>query len=50
MVRDILAVPATGAGVERQFSKSGKVETTYRARINPITTSDIMIYKDYLKR
>jgi len=26
MVRDILAVPATGAGVERQFSKSGKVE------------------------
>jgi len=50
MVRDILAVPATGAGVERQFSKSGKVETAYRARINPITTSDIMMYKDYLKR
>jgi hypothetical protein len=27
MVRSTLAVPATGAGVERQFSRSGKVET-----------------------
>ena len=50
MVGDILAVSATRAGVKCQFSKSGKVETTYRACINLITTTDIMMYKDYLKR
>ena len=50
MVRDILAVPATGAGVERQFSKSGKVETKLRARIDPVTTCESMMYKDMLVR
>ena len=41
MVRDNLAVPATGAGVEREFSCSGRViETVYK----------IVIYKIYLKR
>lgn len=41
MVRDTLAVPATGAGVEREFSCSGRViETVYK----------IVIYKNYLKR
>ena len=50
MVRDILAVPATGAGVERQFSKSGKVETKLRARIEPITTCESMMYTDMLTR
>jgi hypothetical protein len=48
MVRDIFAVPATGAGVERQFSKSGKVETKLRARIEPVTTCESMIYIDML--
>ena len=38
MVQDILAVPATGAGAERQFTKLGKVETKLRARIEPVTT------------
>lgn len=50
MVRDIFAVPGTGAGVERQFSRSGKVETKLRARIHPKTTCEIMMYKDYLSR
>ena len=50
MVRDILAVPATGAGVERQFSKSGKFETKLRARIGPVTTCESMMYKDMLVR
>ena len=50
MVRDILAVPATGAGVERQFNKSGKVETKLRARIDPVTTCESMMYKDMLVR
>ena len=41
MVRDTLAVPVTGAGVEREFSCSGRViETVYK----------IVIYKNYLKR
>ena len=50
MVRDVFAVPATGAGVEWQFSKSGKVETKLRARIEPTTTSESMMYTDLLKR
>ena len=48
MVRDILAVPETGAGVERQFSKSGKVETKLRAWIDSVTTCEM--YKDMLVR
>ena len=35
MAREVFAVPATGAGVERQFSRSGKVETKLRARLDP---------------
>ena len=50
MARDIFAVLATGTGVERQFSRSGKVETKLRARIDPDTTSKIMMYTDLLKR
>src|SRR5436309_8566815 len=30
MARDTFAVPATGAGVERQFSKSGRIDTWAR--------------------
>jgi hypothetical protein len=50
MARDVYAVPATGAGVERQFSKSGRVATCSRALLNPDTVCDIMMYKDYLSR
>ena len=50
MVRDILAVPATGAGVERQFSKSGKVETKLRAWIDPVTICESMMYTDMFVR
>ena len=49
-VRVTLAVPATGAGVERRFSESGKVATKLRARMQPETVCDIMMRKDYLKR
>jgi hAT family C-terminal dimerisation region len=50
MVRDTLAVPATGAGVERMFSKSGKVATWGRAQLNSITITDTMLYKEFLSR
>ena len=50
MVRDTLAVPATGAGVERQFSRSGRIVTPLRHRLNPETVHDIMIYKNDLAR
>ena len=50
MARDIFAVPATHAGVERQFSRSGKVETKLRARLDPVTTVETMMYVDMLKR
>ena len=50
MIRDTLAVPATGAGVERQFSLSGRITTAIRSRLNPDTISKIMMYKDHLTR
>ncbi len=50
MVRDTLAVPATGAGVERQFSRSGRIVTPLRHRLNPETVHDIMMYKNDLAR
>jgi hAT family C-terminal dimerisation region len=50
MACDVFAVPATGAGVERQFSKSGRVATSARALLHPDTVCDIMMYKDYLSR
>ena len=34
MVRNILAVPATGEEVKRQFNKSEKVEIKLKARID----------------
>jgi len=45
MARDVLAVPATGAGVEREFSISGRVVTKQRNRLSPTTIRDIMQYK-----
>jgi hypothetical protein len=50
MVRDTLAVPATGAGVEREFSKSGKVATYSRSRLNHMTVTEIMMFKSFLAR
>jgi hypothetical protein len=50
MVRDVWAVPATGAGVEREFSKSGKVATWQRARLDHSTITETMLYKDMLRR
>lgn len=50
MARDTFAVPATGAGVEREFSKSGRVATATRGRLNASTVSDIMIFKNWLAR
>ena len=50
MAWDVFAVPATGAGVEGQFSRSGKVETKLRAQLDPVTTAETMMYVDMLKR
>ena len=50
MARDTLAVPATGAGVEREFGLSGQVVTRLRARLHAQTISNIMMYKSYLIR
>ena len=44
------AVPATGAGVEWQFSKSGRIDTWARNRMNPGTVCMSMNYNDYLRR
>ena len=50
MFRDIMAVPPTGAGVEREFSKSGRVVTWTRSRLNAGTISEIMLFKNFLAR
>jgi hypothetical protein len=50
MARDTFAVPATGAGVEQEFSKSGRIATPTRARLRPDTISEMMMYKNYLIR
>jgi hypothetical protein len=44
---DIMAVPPTGAGVERKFSKSGRVATWTRSRLNA-EISEIMLFKNFL--
>jgi hypothetical protein len=44
------AVPATGAGVEREFSKSGHIATWSRALLKPNTICEMMRYKEYLSR
>ena len=50
MVCDVFTVPGTSAGVERQFSRSEKVETKLRAKLHPKMTCEIMMYKDHLSR
>jgi hypothetical protein len=48
MGRDIYAVPATGCGVEREFSISGKVVSKERNCLQPETISDLMKYKRWV--
>ena len=48
MARDVLAVPASGSAVEREFSISGRIASWQRSRLSPKTISDSMIYKNYL--
>jgi len=50
MARDVLAVPPSGAGVEREFSIAGRVATWQRNRLHANTVTSLMIYKNYLKR
>jgi hAT family C-terminal dimerisation region/Domain of unknown function (DUF4413) len=50
MFRDVYGVPASSAGVEREFSKSGRVAAPGRARLNPATIRETMIYKSFLAR
>ena len=50
MARDVFAVPATGAGVEREFSISGRVITKHRNRLSPKTIRDLMQYKRWVAR
>ena len=50
MARDIHAVPAVGAGVERAFSKSGRVVRPDRARLSHRTITESMMYKDLCTR
>jgi hypothetical protein len=46
MIRDTLEVPATGAGVGRQFSLSGRITTAIRSRLNPDTISKFNPIRD----
>jgi hypothetical protein len=50
MAKDTFAVPATGSGVEREFSISGAIVSKSRNRLDPETISDIMQYKRWLSR
>jgi hypothetical protein len=50
MARDTFAVLATGAGIERMFSKSGRVASWTRSRLAATTIMETMVYKDYLNR
>lgn len=50
MARDVLAVPASGCAVEREFSISGRIATWQRNRLNSSTIADAMLYKGALKR
>ena len=45
MARDVYAVPATGCGVEREFSMSGNIVSKRRNRLLGKTIADIMQYK-----
>jgi hAT family C-terminal dimerisation region len=46
--RDVYAVPATGCGVEREFSMSGNIFNKLRNRLLGKTIADIMQYKHWV--
>ena len=50
IARDVLAVPASGCAVEREFSFSGRIATWQCNRLNSSTIADSMFYKGALKR
>ena len=50
MAKDIYAVPATGSGVEREFSISSNIVNHRRNRLKLKTISDLMQYKRWLDR
>jgi hypothetical protein len=50
MFRDTFAVPATGAGVEREFSKGRRVASWARAQLKHTTITETMLYKNQLVR
>jgi hypothetical protein len=50
MARDVLAVPASGCAVERQFSISGRIAIWQRNRLSPRSISDSIIYKGALAK
>ena len=50
MACDVMAVPATGAGVEREFRISGRVVTKHRNQLSPTTICDIMQYKRWVAK
>jgi hAT family C-terminal dimerisation region len=50
MARDNLAVPASGCGVERQFSISRRIVSWERSRLKGETISDSMMFKAGLMR
>jgi hAT family C-terminal dimerisation region len=50
MAKDVYAVPATGAGVEREFSISGNIVNRRRNCLSPKTISYLMQYKRWAAR
>jgi hypothetical protein len=50
MFRTTHAVPATGAGVERVFSRSGRLARFDRGSLDHRTISQGMFYKDFMSR
>ena len=50
MARDTFSVPATGAGVERMFSKSGRIAFWSRARLQAEIICETMLYVNFLVR
>jgi hypothetical protein len=50
IAKDVFAVQATGAGVEREFSISGRIITKHRNHLSPRTIRDLMQYKRWIAR
>ena len=48
--RDVLAVPASGCKVEREFSISRRIATWQRNRLNASTITNTMMYKSVLEK